>query len=109
MGMTKTILLVDDDTDILGAMRLVLEKKGYRVVTATDGNTGLAAAERCAPGLVVVDMMMPRRSGLLVLQKIKSREYAGPPVIIITANEVNRHQAYAVSLGVDDFLHKPFA
>jgi DNA-binding response OmpR family regulator len=109
MRMTKTILLVDDDADILGAMRLVLEKRGYRVVTATDGNLGLAALERHAPDLVVVDMMMPRRSGLLVLQKIKSREYAGPPVIMITANEVNRHQAYAESLGVDDFLHKPFA
>src|SRR5262245_54122145 len=105
----KTILLVDDDPEILGAMRLVLEKQGYRVVTAADGNQGLAAAEREAPDLVVVDMMMPKQSGLAVLEKLKACPGRRPTVIMITANEGSRHRAYAESLGVDFYLRKPFA
>src|SRR5262245_16853247 len=104
----KTILLVDDDPEILGAMRLVLEKQGYRVVTAADGNMGLAVAEREAPDLVIVDMMMPRKSGFLVLEKLKSRADGAPRVIMITGNEGGRHRAYAEMLGVDDYIRKPF-
>jgi DNA-binding response OmpR family regulator len=108
MSAPRTILLIDDDADILAAMRTVLERRGYRVVTASDGNAGLAAAEREGPDLVVVDMMMPKQSGFLVLEKLKSRG-GGPPVIMITANEGSRHRAYAESLGADDYLRKPFA
>lgn len=107
MAAAPTILLVDDDPDIVQAMRTVLEAKGYRVVTAGDGHAGLAVAECEAPNLVVVDMMMPKQSGFLVLQKLKSRA-AGPHVIMITGNEGGRHRAYAEMLGVDDYLRKPF-
>jgi DNA-binding response OmpR family regulator len=78
------------------------------VLTADDGNLGLALAEREAPDLVVVDMMMPKKSGFLVLEKVKSRAGSAPPVIMITANEGARHRAYAEQLGVDDYLCKPF-
>jgi DNA-binding response OmpR family regulator len=105
----KTVLLVDDDPDIVAAMRTVLLQKGYRVLTAGDGNMGLAVAEREAPDVVVVDMMMPKKSGFLVLEKLKSRKDASPSVIMITANEGGRHRAYAEMLGVDDYLRKPFA
>jgi DNA-binding response OmpR family regulator len=105
----KTILLIDDDADILGAMKTIFIQKGYRVLTATDGNMGLAIAEREAPDIVVVDMMMPRKSGFLVLEKLKSRKEAAPRVIMITGNEGSRHRAYAEMLGVDDYLRKPFA
>ncbi len=104
----KTILLIDDDADIVEAMRTVLEAKGYRVLSADDGNAGLAAAERAAPNLVIVDMMMPKRSGFLVLEKLKSRKEHAPPIIMITANEGSRHRAYAEMLGVDEYLRKPF-
>jgi DNA-binding response OmpR family regulator len=87
----------------------VLENKGYRVVTAPDGNAGLALAEREQPDLVVVDMMMPKKSGFVVLEKLKSRREASPRVIMITANEGGRHRAYAEMLGVDDYIRKPFA
>jgi DNA-binding response OmpR family regulator len=108
MAVRKTVLLVDDDADILSAMRTMIERKGYRVLTASDGNMGLAVAEREAPDLVVVDMMMPRKSGFLVLEKLKSRPEGGPRVIMITANEGSRHRAYAEILGVDDYIRKPF-
>ncbi|SRR5579885_2075485 len=108
MAAPRTILLIDDDADIVGALRAVLERRGYRVVTAADGNAGLAAAEREGPDLIVVDMMMPKKSGFLVLEKLKSRG-GGPPVVMITANEGGRHRAYAEALGADDYLRKPFA
>ena len=108
MAATKTVLLVDDDADILNAMRLLLTARGYRVVTASDGNAGLGTAEREGPDLVVVDMMMPKKSGFLVLEKLKSRGAASPKVIMITGNEGGRHRAYAEMLGVDDYLRKPF-
>ncbi len=107
MSRPKTVLVVDDDADIRLAVQAVIERKGYRVLTASDGNAGLAVAEREAPDLVVVDMMMPKKSGFLVLEKLKSRA-GGPKVIMITGNEGSRHKAYAEALGVDDYLRKPF-
>jgi DNA-binding response OmpR family regulator len=105
----KTVLVIDDDLDILSSLRTVLERKGYRVLTAPDGNMGLAVAEREAPQLVIVDMMMPKKSGFLVLEKLKSRPGGGgPKVIMITGNEGSRHRAYAEILGVDDYIRKPF-
>jgi len=109
MAESKTILLVDDDPEIVAALRTVLQQKGYRVVTASDGNAGLAVAERERPDLVIVDMMMPKKSGFLVLEKLKSRPESAPRVVMITANEGSRHRAYAEMLGVDDYLRKPFA
>jgi DNA-binding response OmpR family regulator len=104
----KTVLLVDDDAEIVQALQAVLERKGYRVLTAADGNEGLAMAEREAPDLVLVDMMMPRKSGFLVLETLKRRGPASPRVIMITGNEGSRHKAYAEHLGVDDYFRKPF-
>jgi DNA-binding response OmpR family regulator len=109
MPAAKTVLLVDDDQEILHGMRALLENKGYRVMTASDGNAGLIVAEREQPDLVVVDMMMPKKSGFLVLEKLKSRKKPSPKVIMITANEGGRHRAYAEMLGVDDYIRKPFA
>ena len=109
MAANKTILVVDDDQEILHAMRAVMESKGYRVLTASDGNMGLNVAERENPDLVIVDMMMPKKSGFLVLEKLKSRKKALPRVIMITANEGGRHRAYAEMLGVDEYIRKPFA
>ncbi len=105
----KTILLVDDDNDIIESMRAVLESKGYRVMVARDGNSGLTLAERESPDLIVLDMMMPKKSGFLVLEKLKGRAGGLIPTIMITGNEGSRHRAYAEMLGVRDYIRKPFA
>ena len=90
-------------------MRTILEAKGHSVLVARDGSQGIAVAERENPDLVVLDMMMPKRSGFLVLEKLR-REYNHPiRIIMVTANEGNRHRAYAEMLGVDDYIRKPFA
>jgi DNA-binding response OmpR family regulator len=103
----KTILLVDDEAEIVALMRAALEPAGYRVLAAEDGNRGLALAEREQPALVIVDMMMPKRSGFSVLETLKQRP-GGPRVIMVTANESARHREYAQRLGVDDYIIKPF-
>lgn len=106
---TKRVLLVDDDAEIVESMRTVLESRGYDILVARDGNQGLAMAESEDPDLVVLDMMMPKRSGFLVLEKLRRTRPVPVRVIMITANEGSRHKAYAEMLGVDDYIRKPFA
>ena len=103
------VLLVDDDAEIVESMRTVLESKGYEILVARDGNQGLLMAERENPDLVVLDMMMPKRSGFLVLERLRRSHPVPMRVIMITANEGSRHRAYAEMLGVDDYIRKPFA
>ena len=105
----KRILLVDDDHEIVESMRLALESKGFQVLVARDGNQGLVLCEREDPDLVILDMMMPKRSGFLVLEKLRRTRPVPLRVIMITANEGSRHKAYAEMLGVDDYIRKPFA
>ena len=105
----KRILLVDDDPEIVESMRTVLEANGYQTLVARDGNQGLAMVEREDPDLVILDMMMPKRSGFLVLEWLRRNRRVPTRVIMITANEGSRHKAYAEMLGVDDYIRKPFA
>lgn len=104
----KKILIVDDDYEIVESIRLALQSKNYTVVVARDGNQGLAMAEREDPDLMILDMMMPKRSGFLVLEKIRRTRPVPLRIIMITANEGSRHKAYAEMLGVDDYIRKPF-
>ncbi|MFZ4733449.1 MAG: response regulator transcription factor [Pirellulales bacterium] len=103
------MLLVDDDEEIVESMRTVLESKGYEILVARDGNQGLLLAERESPDLIVLDMMMPKRSGFLVLEQLRRSRPVPVRVVMITANEGSRHRAYAEMLGVDDYIRKPFA
>jgi DNA-binding response OmpR family regulator len=102
------VLLVDDDGEIVEAMRYALEANGFEVSVARDGNQGLALTETLQPDLLVLDMMMPKRSGFLVLEALRRNGQDKVKVIMITANEGNRHKAYAEMLGVNDYLRKPF-
>jgi DNA-binding response OmpR family regulator len=105
----KRVLLVDDDAEIIESIRYALEAKGFQIFIARDGNQGLAMAESEDPDLVILDMMMPKRSGFLVLEKLRRTREIPVRVIMITANEGSRHKAYAEMLGVDDYIRKPFA
>ena len=105
---TQRILVVDDDIEIGQSVRFALEGKGYQELNATDGNQGLALAETEDPDLIILDMMMPKRSGFLVLEKLRRSRPVPTRIIMITANEGNRHKEYAELLGVDDYIRKPF-
>ncbi len=105
----KRILLVDDDQDILTSLEAAFEPTGAVIETAANGNKAVELAEKNVPDVVVLDMMLPGRSGFLVLEKIKARKprNAPPYVIMITGNPGKRHQMYAESLGVSEYFTKP--
>jgi len=102
----KKVLIVDDDEDILSSIDLVMRAEGANTRTVTDGNAALAACDEGDPDAVVLDMMLPKRSGFVVLEHLK--KLGNPPVVVmITANMGKRHMAYAQDLGVDAYLVKP--
>ena len=105
----KRVLLVDDDQDILTSMQAAFEPTGAVIETANNGNKAVELAEKSQPDLVVLDMMLPGRSGFLVLEKIKARKprNSKPHVIMITGNQGGRHKMYAETLGVSEYFTKP--
>ncbi|MBO0700908.1 MAG: response regulator [Zavarzinella sp.] len=108
MAEQKTILLVDDDRELIDGLRTLLEKQGYRVIQANDGHQAKTVIYNQKPDLVILDMMMPRMGGYPVLEHFRGKAET-PPIIMITANEGSRHKAYAEYLGVVDYIRKPFA
>src|SRR5438034_10346071 len=104
----KTILIVDDDRELVEGVRAVLERQGHRVIQAHDGVQGKNQIYQHRPDLVILDMMMPRMGGYPVLEHFRDKADA-PPIIMVTANEGSRHKAYAEYLGVVDYIRKPFA
>lgn len=105
----KRVLLVDDDSDILTSMQAAFEPTGAVVETANNGNKAVELAEKNHPDIIILDMMLPGRSGFLVLEKIKARKPKNtkPFVIMITGNQGTRHKDYAGTLGVSEYFNKP--
>src|SRR5512145_226262 len=105
----KRILLVDDDQDILISVQAAFEPTGAIIELAANGNRAVEMAEKNPPDLVVLDMMLPGRSGFLVLEKLKSKKprNSKPFVIMITGNQGGRHKMFAETLGVNEYFNKP--
>jgi DNA-binding response OmpR family regulator len=104
---TRTVLVIDDDPDIRELLRDALEGRGFRVVCAPDAEVGVVKAVNVRPDLVIVDMMMPRASGFVVLERLKLEHRLPVPVIMLTAHDSDHQRAYAECLGVDLYLNKP--
>ena len=104
----RRVLLVDDDAEIVESMRYALETAGFQVLVARDGNEGIAMIEHQSPDVLILDMMMPKRSGFLVLEQLRRSPTNPLRIIMITANEGSRHKQYAEMLGVDEYIRKPF-
>ncbi len=106
----KTVLIVEDDRDMATALSTLIGETGATVRTAGDGNQALEVASEIDPDIVILDAMLPKRSGFLVLEKLKPTKKKGsrPFVVMITGNTGKRHQTWAESLGVDGYLNKPF-
>ncbi len=102
----KKVLIVDDDRDILSSIELAMRAEGATTYTVTDGDAALDACYDGDPDAIVLDMMLPKRSGFLVLERLKARANA-PIIVMVTANQGKRHMAYAESLGVDAYMVKP--
>ncbi len=106
----KSVLVVDDDPDILTAITTAFGALGATVNTAENGNAAIEKAGSEGPDLVILDAMLPGKSGFLVLEKLRRDipKGTGPGIIMITGNKGKRHQTWAESLGVDAYINKPF-
>ncbi len=102
----QTILVIEDDQDMLQLLRRVLESEGYRVVLAADGAYGMTLLREAKPDLVLLDIMMPGPDGFTTLNSI--RQYSNVPVIMVTAKRETETLQRAIDLGADDYLKKPF-
>ena len=105
----KKILIVDDDTDAVAALESILEDRGYRVIAAADGETGLKEAHRIRPDLIILDIMMPGMDGYQVCEAIKSD--AGlkhTPIIMVTAKDMGDDIEMAMGKKVDWYIAKPY-
>jgi CheY-like chemotaxis protein len=103
------VLIVDDDPWILRMVSTLLEKRGYEIVTAGDGEEALAKAERTAPDLIITDVMMPKVDGWTLVRTLRSRPgLALVPVIFLTALGGEEDRIRGFRLGADDYLPKPF-
>ena len=102
------VLIVDDDQDIRESLEISLNDLGCEVLLAKDGQAGLSRVERDTPDLVILDLMIPYRSGIAVLDSIKSQPVHQTPVIMMSGSTELRHRELAESRGADGWLPKPF-
>lgn len=102
------VLVVDDDNSIRESVAMALEERGFQVLQARDGNEGLSLIERDAPDLVVLDMMIPRRSGFAVLDHLRIRPNAGPKVVMVSGSTNPHHEQTALAKGAAAYVRKPF-
>ena len=106
----ETILVVEDDPDIVDLVRYNLEREGYRTLVARDGEKGVQEALRSKPDLVVLDLMLPGIDGLEVLGRIRAREEVQSiPVLVLTAKGEEADVVVGLEIGADDYLTKPFS
>lgn len=106
MARKPTVVVVDDEPRILRFIRAELEADNYRVLTAKDGESGLALLERERPDLVVLDLILPGIDGFEVLRRIRTMSMV--PVIVLTAKGNDTYKIRGLDLGADDYMTKPF-
>ncbi len=105
--MERVILVVDDEKPILDILTFNLEKEGFRVLGAGDGETGLKLALKENPDLILLDIMLPKMDGFDVCKRV--REKSNVPIIMITAREEEVDKVLGLELGADDYITKPFS
>jgi DNA-binding response OmpR family regulator len=105
----RTILVVDDDPEIVNMLSLRLGKRGYRVISASDGNAALAAAHRERPDLVVLDVMMPGKTGWEVARTLRhDPTCSGVKIVMLTAIGEQVNEMTSPLYGADAHIDKPF-
>ena len=107
--LTGTVLVADDDADIVRFVEVNLRLEGFQVLTARDGQEALTKALDLQPDVVLLDVLMPRIDGYTVCARLRAdHRGATIPVILLTANFINADQEIARRAGADDFVVKPF-
>src|SRR5450756_3130 len=102
----KRILVVDDEPNIVELLRLYLEKEGFAVIAARDGDEALALHQRHDPDLVILDLMLPKQDGFDVCRELRRR--GGTPILMLTARSDDVDSIVGLELGADDYVTKPF-
>jgi twitching motility two-component system response regulator PilH len=106
--MSNLVLVIEDDPDQRRFLERMLGTSGYRVVSAADGEAGLAAAASAHPDVIVLDVMMPRMNGYQVCRALKQEPAtAGVPVVFLTTKDQPADEFWATEVGADAFLTKP--
>lgn len=103
---TRTILVIDDEPDMLQLLERILTAEGYRVILAADGVYGLSLLRDTRPDLILLDIMMPGPDGFTTLDSI--RKFSDTPVIMVTAKRDLESLQKSMALGADDYIKKPF-
>ena len=107
--MTKRVLVVEDEANIMLSLVFVLEREGYEVRSATTGRDGLAEMQRQPPDLVILDLMLPGLGGLEICRELRaSRQTAGIPILMLTAKAEETDQVVGFTMGANDYVTKPF-
>jgi two-component system KDP operon response regulator KdpE len=102
------ILVVDDDPDLVRALRLRLKANNYEVTTATDGYTAIAAAQKDRPALIILDLGLPVGDGFVVLERLQNSDtLSGVPVIVLSARDPHSNEERALKAGAAAFFQKP--
>ena len=104
--MSETILVVDDDREIVGAIALLLEAEGFRVLKAYDGMEALEKAVDPLLRLIIMDVMMPKLDGLSAVLRIRERQNL--PILVLSAKSEDSDKVLGLSMGADDYVTKPF-
>lgn len=105
--MNPVVLIVDDEIQVRRLLRVTLEGSGYRVLEASDGQSGLSEVAMQRPDVVLLDLGLPDSSGISVLQRL--REWSDVPVIILTVLDSDQDKVEALDAGADDYVTKPFS
>ena len=105
--MNQKILVVDDELEIVEAVRAYLEQSGFRVITASDGEQALAVFRHEQPDLIVLDLNLPKLDGLDVCRVI--RRDSNVPIIMLTARVEETDRLIGLEIGADDYITKPFS
>ncbi len=105
----RTILIVDDFDDTRLLLRTWLQRKGFRVVEAQDGNHAVAAAESDRPDLIIMDVEMPELDGLAATRKIRQlTNFAAVPIVAVSAYGADQYRAHALAAGCTEYVSTPF-
>jgi two-component system, OmpR family, alkaline phosphatase synthesis response regulator PhoP len=108
--MSKTILIVEDEHDLIKLLKYNLEKEGFRVNYTTEGSLALAEIRRDEPDLVILDLMLPGVDGLEVCRQLRRHEkYASLPILMLTARGEEADRVVGLEIGADDYVTKPFS
>jgi two-component system, OmpR family, alkaline phosphatase synthesis response regulator PhoP len=110
MSEPPSVLIVDDEPNILLSLQFLMKKNGYEVRTAKDGEEALAEISRAAPDLVLLDVMMPKIDGFSICERIRANpEWRDMRVIMLTARGRDIEREKGLALGADDYITKPFS